>query len=171
MCFDLFSSLQDIGWVHFLAKDLAAQLKKVSVTPPNIIGLSLVQLIEALVPLSPEANRLVGGMSLALVQGSEAEGEPPLIQPQGTRGLKGATPLFELGAVPLPLPAVWSPEGGAGGDQPRGRFGAGGGEARSAKEPRTSPLRGSSLQPGGPGEGNRRLSGALPTHRSYPHSC
>ena len=102
--------LQDIAYDRYLAKQIVTQFQAISIAPLNIVGLTPVQLIEILVPLSVEVTRLIGGVSIVLTQNSEVEAESPLVLPQGIRGFKGASPLFEISATPLALAAVWGPE-------------------------------------------------------------
>ena len=94
--------------------------------PTSVIGMPHVQLVEVLVPLSDETNKLIGGLSRRLL-GSVVQGspllnggpEPAVIRPLGPRGPLETLPGFELVSVPKLQPSAFSLEEEAEGEPAR----------------------------------------------------
>ena len=101
---------QDTLWVRFAIDQLVTQLQLVTVAPINFVGLTPVQLLEALLLLTAETNQLIGGLGRTIIQYPSIADEFLPVQPHGFQGPRGATSLLELSDTPLPLAAVWEGE-------------------------------------------------------------
>ena len=136
--------------MQFVSSLLITQLQAVTVVPVNFVGLSPHQLLDTVLKLSFECNRLVGELSRVVIKHPSITNLEPLpVLPADFRGPRGSTPLLKIGGPPLPLASVWEkkavgapaepPISGDRGESPR-RDGTSDSAPPASKKPR--PLRG-----------------------------